>query len=139
MHGQQSRGILVYQYMSELPSLDRKVIVPVLPTDDLDRDIAWYEEKVGFSTVWHDHRYAILRREMFEIHLQLHPEDRLGPLLYGSTIRIRVADVIPYTSEFMEASIITASGYTSKTAWGTAEVVVQDPNGNVIYFVQKLG
>jgi hypothetical protein len=40
----------------------RPLIIPVLPSADIDRDIAWYEQHTGFSARWSDNMYAVLVR-----------------------------------------------------------------------------
>ncbi len=40
-------------------------IIPVLPSADINRDIAWYNEKAGFETYYKDNMYAALFREKY--------------------------------------------------------------------------
>ena len=47
-------------------------IIPVLPSADIARDIAWYKEKAGFETKFPDNMYAVLCRDNSYIHLQWH-------------------------------------------------------------------
>jgi hypothetical protein len=43
-------------------------IIPVLPSSDIIRDVAWYIEKVGFEEIFSDHMYAGLHRDNIYIH-----------------------------------------------------------------------
>ncbi len=36
-------------------------VIPVLPTSDLERDVAWYESHTGFKSLYADNGYAVLR------------------------------------------------------------------------------
>lgn len=45
-------------------------ISPVLPGQDIDRDVDWYDKYVGFKLLYKDNMYAVLRRENLCIHLQ---------------------------------------------------------------------
>lgn len=47
-------------------------IAPVLPSQDIDRDVQWYLKNVGFKLVQKDKMYAVLKREDIIIHLQWH-------------------------------------------------------------------
>ena len=49
-------------------------ICPVLPSQNIERDVEWYREKVGFSVLHKDDMYAVLRRENLCIHLQWHAD-----------------------------------------------------------------
>ncbi|HAO45720.1 MAG TPA: glyoxalase/bleomycin resistance/extradiol dioxygenase family protein, partial [Chitinophagaceae bacterium] len=48
--------------------------VPVLPSSDIARDLAWYKEKTGFEAVFADTMYAVIRRENIYLHLQWHAD-----------------------------------------------------------------
>ena len=62
-------------------------ISPVMPSQDIDRDVEWYENYVGFQLVHKDDMYAVLRRKHLFIHLQWHADTEDDPLLGGSVIK----------------------------------------------------
>ncbi|MBT1710609.1 hypothetical protein KK062_20365 [Fulvivirgaceae bacterium PWU5] len=37
--------------------------IPVLPTTDIDRDVRWYQEKMGLQLYFADKMYAVLYRD----------------------------------------------------------------------------
>lgn len=44
-------------------------IEPVLPSVNIERDVAWYREKTGFEPLFYDKMYAVLKRKNICIHL----------------------------------------------------------------------
>ena len=47
-------------------------IIPVLSSADIERDLLWYNEKVGFKTNFVHVGYAEMQRENILLHLQWH-------------------------------------------------------------------
>jgi catechol 2,3-dioxygenase-like lactoylglutathione lyase family enzyme len=66
--------------------------IPILPSSDIDRDIAWYKEKAGFEVVHANDMYAVLQRDTIYLHLQWHAGTEDDPL-GGSAIRIVVKNI----------------------------------------------
>lgn len=114
-------------------------IVPVLPSLDISRDLAWYEEKTGFTKVWADTMYAVLRREKLAFHLQWHADSPEDPLLGGSVIRIFVQDIRSYFDEFVGRGTVTPDRLRMNTPWGTHEFGFYDLNNNAIFIVEDAG
>jgi hypothetical protein len=113
-------------------------ISPVLPSQDIDRDVEWYEKQVGFKRLHKDKMYAVLRRENLCIHLQWHADTEEDPLLGGSVIKIFVKNVIPIFEEMVDKGTVTKEKLSLKTAWGTNEFGFYDLNNNSIFFVEDL-
>ena len=114
-------------------------IVPVLPSLDISRDLAWYAEKTGFTKVWADTMYAVLRRERLAFHLQWHADTPEDPLLGGSVIRIFVQDIRSYFDEFVGRGTVTPDRLRMNTPWGTHEFGFYDLNNNAIFIVEDAG
>lgn len=113
-------------------------IEPVLPSLDIGRDVAWYEERTGFKPLFHDRMYAVLQRDGIQIHLQWHADTPDDPLLSGSVIRVFVADIKPWLDEFVQRGTVNADALRSRTPWGTNEFGFHDLNRNAIFIVQDL-
>ena len=113
-------------------------IAPVLPSLDIERDVAWYYTYAGFKTVWNDKMYALLQRENINIHLQWHAYTDDDPLLGGSVIRVMVDDIQPIFKEFVERKNVTPEKLNLKTAWNTNEFGFYDLNSNAVFFVERL-
>lgn len=111
-------------------------IIPVLPSSDIDRDILWHKQFTGFEYYFGGDGYVGLRRESWEIHLQLHrgtPED---PMPSGSTVKIFVLDIAPYNEEFIRRGTIEHNKLRLHTPWSTHEFGFYDLSRNAFFFVQ---
>ena len=49
-------------------------IAPVLSSQNIERDIAWYKKHVGSTTLYSDKMYALLQRDSINMHLQWHAD-----------------------------------------------------------------
>lgn len=113
-------------------------IDPVLPSQDIQRDVAWYEERTGFKSQFHDRMYAVLQRDNVNIHLQWHADTEDDPLLGGSVIRIFVDDIRPWFEEFVRRGTVNEDTLPMGTPWSTNEFGFHDLNRNALFIVQDL-
>ncbi|MFD2565820.1 glyoxalase/bleomycin resistance/extradiol dioxygenase family protein [Pseudotenacibaculum haliotis] len=113
-------------------------IEPVLPSQNIKRDIEWYEKHTGFTLAFGDDMYAGLKREHLYIHLQWHADNEQDPLLGGSVIKIFVEDIEPIYKEFVERGTIQPEKLRMNTPWGTHEFGFFDLNKNAIFIVQDI-
>ncbi|MCF7561072.1 glyoxalase/bleomycin resistance/extradiol dioxygenase family protein [Sabulilitoribacter multivorans] len=113
-------------------------IVPVLPSQNIDRDVDWYNNYAGFKLVHKDAMYAVLKRDTLYLHLQWHADTDDDPLLGGSVIKIFVDDVQPLFDEFVKRGTINRDKLRLKTDWGTNEFGFYDLNNNAIFFVEAI-
>lgn len=117
-------------------------IIPVLPSADLARDIAWYNEKTGFECVYrtepHEPGYAVLLRDGLCIHLQWHADTTDDPLLGGSVIRIFVKNIKPLFDEFVARGTVRPDDFKANTPWRTNEFGFFDLNHNAIFVMEDL-
>ena len=111
-------------------------IEPVLPTNDVQRDLEWYEKYMGFKYAFGDHMYSGVVRDQLCIHLQWHADTTEDPLLGGSVIKIFVNDLMPWFNEFVERGTIKPEKLRMNTPWGTHEFGFYDLNNNAIFIVQ---
>lgn len=110
--------------------------IPVLPSADIDRDILWYKEKMGFEVYFSDKMYAILYRDKLELHLQWHADTADDPLLGGSVVRIYVRNIQPIFEEFLNRGTVTKDKFRAMTAWNTNEFGFYDLNNNAIFIME---
>lgn len=89
---------------------------PVLPSQDIDRDVVWYKKHTGFKSVHRDAMYAVLKRDVIYLHLQWHADTKQDPLLGGSVVKIFVDDVRPLYQEFVERGTVEKEQLRLKTA-----------------------
>lgn len=110
--------------------------VPVMPSQNIERDIAWYQQQMGFAVTSYDKMYACLARENLEIHLQWHADTKEDPLLGGSVIKLFVQNIEPIFEEFVARGTVSKSNLRLKTPWNTNEFGFYDLNKNAIFIVE---
>jgi len=76
-------------------------IVPMLSSADIERDVRWYQQQLGFKHAFGDEMYAGLRRDELSVHLQWHAATEDDPLNGGSVIRIFVKHITPIFEELV--------------------------------------
>ena len=113
-------------------------ISPVLPSQDIDRDVAWYETYAGFNLLQRDSMYAVIRRGNFCIHLQWHADTEDDPLLGGSVIKLFVKNIQPIFQEFIGRGTVTPDKLRLNTPWKTNEFGFYDLNKNAIFIVEDI-
>ncbi len=113
-------------------------ITPVLPSSDIDRDVNWYRDNVGFSLVHKDQMYAVLKRDQLYMHLQWHADTDDDPLLGGSVIKIFVKNIQSVFEEFVKRGTISKGKLQRNTAWETHEFGFYDLNNNAVFFVEDI-
>lgn len=111
--------------------------IPVLPSADIARDVAWYREKTGFEPFFQDNMYAALHRGGLHLHLQWHADTPDDPLLGGSVVRILVQHIRPLFEEFVQRGTVTPDRFRADTPWKTHEFGFYDPNGNAIFIMEE--
>lgn len=113
-------------------------IIPVLPSQHITRDIVWYETQAAFQAVFHDDKYAVLRRDNIYLHLQWHADTDIDPLLGGSVIRIEVAEIEFILEEFVRRGTVKMDALRRNTPWNTHEFGFYDLNKNAIFMMQEV-
>ncbi len=113
-------------------------VIPVLPSRDIARDVAWYREKVGFKSYFSDGMYAVLYRENLSLHLQWHADTEDDPLLGGSVIRILVKNIRPLFEELVKRGTVTEDKFRANTPWGTHEFGFYDLNRNAVFIMEDI-
>lgn len=113
------------------------VLIPVLPSADISRDIVWYEKYTGFKKTYADTHYALLQKGPLELHLQWHADTEDDPLLGGSVIRIQVEDVHLVFEDFLKRGTVTKDKLRLNTAWNTNEFGFYDLNKNAIFIMES--
>lgn len=111
---------------------------------DVERSIAFYE-RLGFTTIFRDQvrgpRYAAVRREGVELHLQWHEAPAPHPAADRPVYRLVVSDADAVYREFLGRGALAGqevhqSPWASPgdTPWGTREFHLRDPDGNGLQF-----
>ncbi|SNT03925.1 hypothetical protein SAMN05421640_2116 [Ekhidna lutea] len=118
-------------------SLSPLQIIPVLSTDNIKRDLEWYEKYTGFKYAFGDDGYVGLQRDNLEFHLQFHHANEDDPV-FPSVMKIFVSDIHTYVDEFVKRGTIQKEKLRMNTPWGTHEFGFYDLNRNAIFIVQDV-
>ena len=113
-------------------------IIPVLPSADIKRDVAWYKAKTGFECIFSDDKYAILRRDYICLHLQWHANTANDPLLGGSVVRLQGSNIKVLFEEFVKRGAVPPHKFDVNTPWGTNEFGFFDLNNNAIFIMEDI-
>jgi hypothetical protein len=133
----QKPELLALVFLSlNMSTTNLRQIEPVLPSQNIQRDIAWYQKYTGFTPIHADDMYAVLKREHLYIHLQWHADTESDPLLGGSVIKVFVDNIQPIFEEFVERETIKPEKLQMNTPWKTHEFGFYDLNKNAIFVVQ---
>ncbi|MEQ9231961.1 MAG: hypothetical protein RIF46_14860, partial [Cyclobacteriaceae bacterium] len=111
---------------------------PVFASQDVRRDITWYEEKLGFKKVFDSGdeplNYAGVTRQGLFLHMQYQfPKD-----MWSSDLRIEVRNIQPLFQEYLNRGLVKEEAMKLNTAWGTNEFGLFDPSGNRIHFYEDI-
>ena len=117
-------------------------VQPVLMSRDVTASARFYVERLGFSLAFQDApsdpKYAGVRRDGVELHLQWHdaaewqyPNDR-------PTYRFVVQGVDGLFEEFRTGGALPPAAAVRDTPWGTREFHVHDPDRNGLQFYRDL-
>jgi hypothetical protein len=113
-------------------------IIPVMPSANIARDVAWYKEKLGMESDEVDDMYAVVYRDQFVMHLQFHADTPEDPLLGGSVVRVLVRNIQPLFEELVERGTIRRDALKSNTPWRTNEFGFFDLNRNAIFIMEDV-
>jgi catechol 2,3-dioxygenase-like lactoylglutathione lyase family enzyme len=120
-----------------------KAVHPVLAAHDVATSVRWYR-RLGFDCVFADDaqapRYAVLRRDGVELHLQWADAGQWVAGLDRPVCRLLVDDVDALHREWADGGAISAAdaagspyAQPADTPWGTREFHLRDPGGNSLH------
>ncbi|WP_207485349.1 glyoxalase superfamily protein [Arenibaculum pallidiluteum] len=109
--------------------------VPVVPSLDLGRSLAFYQEQLGFTVLFRTEDYAALVRGAAEFHLwRCH--DPAIPRATG--FRIEAAAIDSLHTACSAAGIVHPDASLGERPWGVREFAIVDPDGNLLTFFERL-
>ena len=115
----------------ETPMFDRAI--PVLASLNMAASLGFFR-KLGFETQdFGDHNYGIAIREHIEIHFWLCTERHVAE---NTSCYVRVNDIHALRADLARRIDV---GEVVETPWGTEELYVWDPSGNLLKFGQATG
>lgn len=126
--------------------------IPALPVRDIDQSLAFFQDKLGFTSGYHDEGFAKLQRDAAEIHLWASTDeswrerDGSSPIVSGAesfiagtaSCRIGIEGVDELYQEVLPLGIIHPNGHLDNTDFGTREFGVTDTDNNLITFFERV-
>lgn len=116
---------------------------PVLAVRNVETSIRFFQEMLGFRVSFQDSptdpRYAGVRRDSVELHLQWHDEgdfkkDGSDPLI----LRFIVDDPDALFEEYQIRNVLMVNPEVKDTPWGTREFGLFEPDGTGLVFYRDL-
>lgn len=119
-----------------------KQIHPVLPVRNVTKSINYYVQKLGFELgfkdVGDDPKYAGVRRDGIEIHLQWHDASDWTEGMDCPLLRIYVEEVDLIFEEYQTKTVFHNNTALRNTVWGTREFGFYDLDRNGLIFYKDL-
>lgn len=117
--------------------------VPSLPVSDERRAVAFYEQVLGFRELTADGQgLGILVRDAVELHLWVAVGSAPGAeanLAGSASCRIQVTGVEQLFTGCKKHGVVHPHAPLRRTAWGTHEFGVLDPDGNLVTLYERDG
>jgi catechol 2,3-dioxygenase-like lactoylglutathione lyase family enzyme len=109
-----------------------EIAIPVLPSLEMSRTIAFYEKKLGFQVVsQYGDSYAILRKEHIFLHFWLCD---LPIVVENSSCYVRVSRIEELYETYRSQNIVHPNGHLETKPWGMKQFSILDEDGNLITF-----
>lgn len=112
---------------------------PVLPVRDVSQAVRYYVERLGFRLQFQDAvddpKYAGVRRDQIELHLQWH-DDASFQFVERLSLRLVISDVPALFAEYTPQGVFHDKTAVRETLWGTLEFAFYDLDGNGLTFYQ---
>lgn len=117
-------------------------IHPVLPVKNVVEALSFYVNKLGFYIAFaddgQDPKYAGVRRDDIEIHLQWHDETEWETTIDRPMLRIVTENIEALFEEFKSKNVYHVNTSLRETPWGTKEFAFYDLYKNGLTFYKAL-
>lgn len=114
-----------------------QAVNPVLPSKDVRAAIQFYVERLGFTLLFQDSnedpRYAGLRRDDVELHIQWHDPEEWAAV-ERPMLRFVVKGVVQLHREYQARDVFHGGTQLRETEWGTHEFAFYDLDQNGLTF-----
>ena len=114
---------------------------PVLPVRDVVTSIGYYVHSLGFTLAFADDpkdpKYAGVRRDGVEVHLQWHSEQEWEDMT-ASSLRFVTTQIERLFETYANAGVYHQNTDLRVTTWGTREFGFFDPDRNGLTFYENL-
>jgi hypothetical protein len=124
-----------------------KDVHPVLAANNVETSLSFFR-RLGFQEDYRDRpndpRYAVVRRDEVELHIQWAASDQWSASIDRPVYRFLVTDVDALYQEFAAAGSIDSEAKSrspwaipADTPWGTREFHIRDPGQNGLQFYRR--
>jgi predicted enzyme related to lactoylglutathione lyase len=125
-----------------------QAVHPVLAASDVETSVRFYQS-LGFAVAFQDAptnpKYAAVRRDVVELHIQWADAEQWAYPTDRPAIRFVVTDVDALYAEFVKSGGIRSDASQGSpraspkdTPWGTREFHLRDPGKNSLQFYRRL-
>ena len=104
--------------------------IPVLASLNIAESHDFYAGALGFSIIYEDGNYLIVRRDEMEIHFWL-AGDRIHP--ENTSCYIRGGQIVALYEEYKTRGVPRLSSFELRP-WNMKEFYIHDPHGNLLRF-----
>ncbi len=125
--------------------------IPAFPVADMDKSMAFYCDKLGFTPGYREAGFAIICRDHAELHLWLASDEswrtrkHWQPIVSGAesfiagtaSCRIGIEGIDELHSTLQPLGIIHPNGPLADKWYGLREFAVLDPDNNLITFFES--
>jgi len=112
-----------------------KSAAPVLASLDIDRTVAFYCSRLGFTRVYADPGvWGIVSRDDVHIHFWACSEKHIAE---NTSCRVYVAGVDELYAEMQTQGVVHPNAPLQSKPWGTREFGVLDEDGNLLTFAER--
>ena len=119
-----------------------KDIHPVLPVKNVKEALTFYAERLEFDIAFADNqldpKYAGVRRDNIEIHLQWHDEKEWEVTIDRPMLRIITEDIEALFEVYSKKGVFHEQTALRETPWGTKEFAFYDLYKNGLTFYTNL-
>jgi catechol 2,3-dioxygenase-like lactoylglutathione lyase family enzyme len=127
--------------MTEAHTARFAAVHPVIPVRNVEAAIEYFG-RLGFRIAFRDPsgptRYAGLKRDAVEVHVQWMDEEHFTKGGDRINLRFMIDDVDALYTEFSGSDVFGPRTALRDTAWGTREFAFYDPDGNGLTFYRDL-
>ena len=121
------------------PSYQAKALSPILPVEDMERSIRFYQEVLGFETAMQSATYSIVTRDGASLHLTLAEDESVLQATRGHmSIYLEVSEIAPLWSHISTFKDRYKIRDLSDREYGMREFHIIDPDGCLIFVGQPI-
>jgi hypothetical protein len=109
---------------------------PILASLDIARTVAFYETKLGFTTLYAaQNEYAVLRKDSIGLHFWACQDPAIAE---ATACRIQVRGIYGLYEQCQLEKIVHPNAALSEKPWGSLEFGIIDVDKNLITFYEEI-